>query len=415
MSTIVLQNAYPTDGYTGASGTTLIYGDILSNATGIQPSTIDAYVNGVLAFHGPNTFIAPYNGSQSSIVQISDSYDGYRLTIDNTETFSACTDISVNFQAEDTDANSLDETFSFRTGTNLISFDINLYEITLDVTFGGPMNSIGLTNPANYTFSNGMYARYIESIDSSTIRMWVELFYGEETFTITTSSDILDSYGDPIPSSYNGVALGPFPSEASFSNFNGKIRTSKNNSLISADANFIYMATDRGIDVLRRNNLSNASRWAQVFDEYGINSMYIANFGDDLEISDTAPPVFLSRTPVPGANVSSTTSVSVAIYDEHSAIEPTSLIIYIDNEIAFNGVQNGFANGYYGTVQLGYRTIYATISPPSAFLSGSTVWVRAIATDLLGNRLDSTYQFTIESGTLGFGLGSLGISSFGGI
>lgn len=416
MSTIVLQNAYPSDGYTGASGTTLIYGDILSDATGIQPSTIDAYVNGVLAFHGPSTFIAPYNGSQSSITQISSGgYDGYRLTIDNTETFSARTNISVNYLAEDTDANSLDETFSFRTGTDIISFDVNLYEITLDVTFGGPMNSIGFTNPANYVFSNGMYARYAELIDSSTVRLWVELFYGENTFTLTTSSDILDSYGDSIPPSYNGVTLGPFSSDASYSNFNGKVRTSKNNSLISTDANFIYMASDKGIDVLRRNNLSNASRWAQVFDEYGISSMYIADFGDDLDISETTSPVFLSRTPAPGTNAAANTSISIAIFDEHSAVEPTSLIIYINNEIAFNGVQSGFINGYCGTVQLGYRTIYATISAPSNFTSGDTVWVRAIATDLLGNRLDSSYQFSIESITLGFGLGSFGISSFGGI
>ena len=416
MSTIVLQNAYPIDGYTGASGNTLIYGDILSDAAGIQPSTIDAYVNGVLAFQGPSTFVAPYNGPQSSIVQVSEGgYDGYRLTLDNSQTFSARTDISVNYKAEDVDANTLDETFSFRTGTDIISLDVNLYEVTLDVTFGGPMNSIGLTNPANYTFSNGMYARFAEIIDSSTVRLWVELFYGEETFTLTTSSNILDSYGDRIPPSYNGVTLGPFQSEASFSNFNGKIRTSKSVNLISSDANFIYMASEKGIDVLRRNSLANASRWAQIFDEYGVNSMFVANYGEDLVITETTLPVFQNRIPAPGANVAATTSVAMTLYDEHSAIEPTSLVVYINNEIAFNGGQSGFINGYYGTIQLGYRTIAATISPPTDFTSGESVWVRVVATDLLGNRLDSSYQFSIESVSLGFGLGSFGISSFGGI
>ena len=144
----------------------------------------------------------------------------------------------------------MDESFSFRTATGISSAQYGPYEITIDVVFGSNLyDDTELTNPANYTFSNGMYARYVEKLTDNSIRLWIELFYGEELFTLTINSNIKDSYGYSIPSYWNTTTIEPFESTANIGNYNGKIRTWRESSLVSADTQRIYLAGSKGIDI----------------------------------------------------------------------------------------------------------------------------------------------------------------------
>lgn len=412
-----LRNRSPDAGESGVGKNALIEFDILDDAYGVDTDRLDAYVNGVQVFSGPSTFIAPYNGASSSITPTTvDGYAGYHVVLDNTGEFLPNSLFTIRVTAKDFADNLLDEAYAFRTATGFQSLVNDIYEITLLLTYAGPMTvNAEYFNAANYEFNNGMYARLVEVVDDQNVILWVENFHTNEEFDLSVSSNILDAYGSPIPDDFNSITVQPFQSTATISNFNGLIRSWRNNNVVLADSQRIYVAGIRGIDVYRKESSSNPARWGQILDEYGVDSMFVANFPSDLIISDGDTPFLENQTPAPLSSVSSAAVIAFTVSDVTTAVEPTAVTVYINGTIAFSGGFGGWANGYSGTVIVNHKELEFSIIPPVSFAVGSVVIVRVVAIDLLNNRLDTTYQFSITPAALtgGWGGGAWGEAPWG--
>ena len=411
-----LRNRNPDADSVGNEDNTNISVDILYGGSAtINLSTLDAYVDGVVAYSGlTDSFQNNFDGPSSAITQTTvDGYDGYHLVLDSTVDFLTSALKSVRISVRDTNGNHLDETYYFRIGISA-SVTASPYEITLDVVFSGDM-SIGpaLRKTSNYQFDNGMYARLVDVISARQVRLWVELFHSTSPFTLTFSDEIIDAYGGGLVASSNPVTIVPFYSTADLTNFNGRVRTWRQSNIVRADSQRIYLAGIRGIDVFRKQTEATPVRWGQVFDAYGINAMFVANFGGDLVISDTAPPFLTGQSPTPGGSMSAAGPISFTIQDTTTAVEITSTTVYINDALAFSGGINGWANGYYGAIAVGHKTLSFEIYSADSFPAGEGS-IRIIATDLMGNSLDETYTFSIAA-TLGFGAGGFGLFGFGGV
>lgn len=415
-----LRNHTPGISETGVDGDTSISVDILDESNGVDIDTIDAYMNGVHVFNGPSTFLSPWNGAGSAIGPTTvDGYDGYSLVlVGSAGTLPARTDHTVRIIARDTAGLLTDESWTFRTGMDIQSLVEGTFEIDLVLTFGGEMTvNSDLFEPANYVFNNGMYVRLVELIDNQSVRLWTEFFHSNDTFQLAVGSNVLDSYGDALPSSYNTVDISPFKSDANIGNFNGLIRTKRVGNVILADSQRIYVAGSRGIDVFRKETSSIPRRFGQVFDGYNITAMFVANFPGALQIVDGEAPFLSNQSPAPNTSTTNNTSIAFSIEDRTTAVEITSTTIYVNNDVAFRGGFEGWSNNYKGNIVISYRTLNFTIKPPTVFSLGDVVSVRVVASDLLGNQLDTTYYYIIGTDeiTEGWGGDEWGFSGWGGI
>jgi hypothetical protein len=315
-----------------------------------------------------------------------------------------------------------DAHFSFRTGFSIDIVEVSLYEITLDLTFTDLLKiDNGLLNSSNYIFNNGMYARKVDIISivggfAEKIRLWAELFSNNSSFNLQLSSDILDQYGFSIPGSYNFEIISPFISEANISNYNGKIRTGRESELVFADSQRIYLAGKKGIDVFRKQSKTTPVKWAQILDGYEITAMFVANPDGDVIITDTNPPFLQDQIPIPDGTMISTEPIQFTIADLKTSIEITSVMVYINNQLIFQGAGGGWSNDFFGKITIGYKKLDFYTKPNVPFILSSVVYVRVIARDLLNNLLDTTYSFTVSEngGEPLFGEGGFGDSEFGG-
>lgn len=407
-----LKNASPT---TNAPLDAIISVDILDDYSGVNPHSLDAYVDGYKVFSGPGTFFTPYNGYASTIVSTSvDGYDGYHLSIDNYGLYDSYSLYSVRVVGKDYYGNAFDEYFSFKTGAypHIVNIEPNPFEITLDVIFNVPMtNDASLRDPVSYQFNHGMYARDVDIIDPDRIRLWVELFDNHDVFRLTVDTSITSVDGYTFWPGTNVYNIMPFKASAHMTNYNATVRTWRDSNFIQADQNRIYLAGKAGIDIFRKLSSSRITRWGQIFDSYGVEAMHVAHHGGDYKFVDNTAPFLINRDPAPNSNWNNIGPILLTVADVHTAVEITSLRIYVNDADAFRGNFGGFTNGYTGNILAGYKTLVAVIYPPIAFPEGSDVYVRVVATDLLGNELDTIYKFSI--GTGGFGTGSFGMFAFG--
>ena len=408
-----LRNRDPDAGEAGVEGSSNIEFDLLDDASGVNTATIDAYVEGALVFSGPSTFIAPFDGPSSAITAtIVDGYAGFHMVLDRTSKLPGSTLTDVRVSARDLFSNHLDETYTFRTAAGIDLATVGPFEINVNLRFSEDMTG-ELDNPANYSFGGGAYARLVEVFSQRDVRLWVEQFQGNDPFTIITNSNILDSYSAPLPASA-AIELTPFQSGANMSNTNGRVRTWRESVAVAQDEERIILAGTKGIDVFdKRISVSPPARWGQIFDDYGIDALFYANFGGDFLFSDNEPPFFAARSPGPSSTALPTTNITFTIEDEDTAVEITATAVYVNALLAFSGSE-GFVNGFSGEITVGYQQLNFTITPPAPFTPGTTISVRAMATDLLGNTLNQTYSFSIVSPTPGgFGTGPFGVGSFG--
>jgi hypothetical protein len=394
--------------------------DILDDASGVALSSLQAYVNGALAFSGPGTFVPPYNGYNSSILPvIVDGYNGYHLVLDNTGRLVPSVDYTIRVLGQDSYGNSFDESFTFRTvlSTSIIDLRPELYEITLDLTFDTPMlEDENLINPANYTFEGyGTYARKVDILAPDKVRLWVELFYGQDNFEITVNSAIKNIDGYSILPPGNTYGVSPFKADATFTNYNAMVRTWHDSNIIAADSQRVYLSGTKGIDVFRKESATRFARWGQIFDEYGIDSMYVANYPSDLIITDTTAPELVDVNPVPNSYVSADTRLSFKVRDTTTAVEITNLRVYVDGDLAFSGGYGGWGSGWSGIIETSHHQLEVEMWPNTYFSTGSVVNVRIVAEDLLGNGLDESYVFYIIVPIGGFGGVPFGWSPFGNV
>jgi hypothetical protein len=340
--------------------------------------------------------------------------------------FPASGSVTVRVISADYESNPLDESWQFFTETSILDVDFGPFEITLDVVFSGAMlQNSALVDPANYQFDGDMYTRLVEILDDDEVRLWVELFQGEGPFTLTLSPDVRDSYGISLSGAAAQFEVPVFQSDATMSATNGLVRTwagrgaafpQQGSRYAAMDSQRVYLAGARGIDAFRRDTVGTVVRWAQVMDEYGIDTMFVANYDPDYVFEDIVPPFVENRVPAAGStDADSTTSIRFDVADAITAVEIVATAVYVNGTLAFAGGSGGWKNDWSGDIRVQHRSLDFTLRPPSPFTPGTTVSVRVVAFDLLDNALDTTYTFRIAAIPLGgFGTGPFGSGPFGG-
>lgn len=103
--------------------------DIVDRGSGVQASTLDAYVNGADAYDGVSGFIFPYNGPSSSFSFVPggsiEGYDAYQVVIDNLALYSEGSIVTTRVTGDDNYGGSMDESWSFTIITSPVTFPVN--------------------------------------------------------------------------------------------------------------------------------------------------------------------------------------------------------------------------------------------------------------------------------------------------
>ncbi|MFA5048777.1 MAG: hypothetical protein WC516_07160 [Patescibacteria group bacterium] len=381
-------NKIPNNLQPGIDFSTTISADILDSFD-ILFSSIRIYIDNNLVFNG-NSFIYPYIGTVTpTIVGL---FKGFHLIIENEEPYNASNWITVRLLAENILGFDIDESWKFYTKTSIKQIEQGPYEITVDLTFSGPMyNDIEFTNSANYKFTNGAYARKIEKLNDDQVRIWTEYLYGHTLFDLSVFN-VKDNYNFLIYE--NTISIAPFYSTASLGSYNGMIRTFHDSRFITSDSQRIYLAGSKGLDIFKTEKRINKT-WAQVFDSYGTDSMVVVNYPNDLTINDNIPPYISYALPNNGGTAFSNTHIIFIISDLSTSIEISSLVIYINGILVFIGNNGGWQYGVSGNIDIGYKNIKVEFWLSTLFVVGTSVIVRIIADDLMKNKMDSSYSFTI--------------------
>jgi hypothetical protein len=383
--------------------------NVLDDYSGVWPDRINVRIDSVPAFSGPSTFLAPFDLLSSITPVIINGYDGYNLRFVRNDLYDHNTTHCVDIEGCDNyskscpvgDENCFYDSYNYcykiSRLAKMIDLRPNLYEITLDLKFDTlMMQDDNLRNSANYHFDNGMYARKVDIIDGYNVRLWVELFYGSD-FILTADQNIINADGYSLPLNDDSYGISPFQSDATFSNYNGMVRTWHESGNIMSDSERIYLASTKGIDVFAKlYNSSGFFRWGHIFDEYGIDAMYVANYPSDLEITDTVAPFLANIVPSPSSFAPANTHISFDVVDTITAVEITTLRVYINGGLAFSGGYSGWQSGWFGEINIGYRQLSVELWPDVNFTSGLTVTVRIVASDFMGNEMDESYSFFIN-------------------
>jgi hypothetical protein len=144
--------------------------------------------------------------------------------------------------------------------------------------------------------------------------------------------------------------------------------------------------------------------------------MFVANFGGGYKFRDEEPPYLVDQSPSPGETVSTPdTQLEFTIRDKKTAVEPTAVSIFVNGVKAFGG-DVGWLNGFSGQIVIKHKNLEVAVTHPSPIVEDSTVSVRVLATDLMGNSLDTQYLYYVVSPIalhMGWGFGMFGLSNFG--
>lgn len=101
MSSPFIERETPYPGSFDSPKDTLVSFDIADPGGDLNPSLIDAYIDGADAYHGTTGFVPPYDGPLSSVQFIPGGsfwgYDAYRITIDKTTDYPNITSISASY------------------------------------------------------------------------------------------------------------------------------------------------------------------------------------------------------------------------------------------------------------------------------------------------------------------------------
>jgi hypothetical protein len=349
----------------------------------LLPGTFEFYVNGSQAYGG-NAWIAPYDGYVGRVSI--DGYDGYHVRIDR-PTLPASSRVDIRVVAADSQAGLLDQTYGFWIAPTAFSPVVDPYEITLRLVFSGAMDPVTILDASLFRISGGAYARKVDILSQSELRLWVEGLTGEEPFTMTVSSLVADIHGGH-PAGDIVLPVPVFQSDALF-----PLRSWHVSQVALQDAQRAYFAGYRGVDVLDiRFGMAASNRWAQVLDAYGVVAMCLS--GDGYDFSVGVPPILADLDPPPYAvGVPTGTGIRFSVVGETTSVEMSSLAIYVDTVLAFGGI-GGWVGNWGGQITVRHQGFDVELLPPEPFAPDSRVVVRVVVSDLLGTSSDTTYSFT---------------------
>ena len=120
-----LENEFPDDGTT-TTYDTAVYVNIKDDGVGVDQSTIDAYVNGVIAYTG-SSFVSPYDGDDSDCYAIS---GGYHINIDTDLYFYSS---EIRIVARDDGGTQMDDSWEFTVDPTELTEHVNSNSIAVAV------------------------------------------------------------------------------------------------------------------------------------------------------------------------------------------------------------------------------------------------------------------------------------------
>ncbi len=363
------------------------YGDTLA-------SSIRIYVGKTQVYSGSTqSWTAPYDGYFGKILV--DGYDGYHIRIDHPISAPSAR-IDIRVLASDAQGGDLDETYGFWIAPSALQPSLGPYEITVELPFSGAMDPASVFDASLFHLSGGAYVKFVEILTPDRVRLWVERLWSVETISLTVSRLVADTRGaHPIFDTVFDISK--FNSTAFFSNATGLLRTWHVDHLVQSDLRRAYFAGEKGVDIFdTRFGIQNAFRWAQVLDEYGIMAMCVLNSADSYSFDTITSPHLENLNPWAGqGGVSTNANISFSVLHSLISVEAISLVIYVNTILVFAGSAGGWAHSWGGQIAARPEGLDVELFSPAPFAAGSTVFVRVMASDLLGNQLDMTYSFTV--------------------
>lgn len=449
----------PSSGVSCADPDVQITVDILDDSL-VKQTTLDAYVEGNWAYKGASdSFVAPYNGGASAVTPLSvGEYDGYRLIIDKTSSYSGS--ITVRVLADDAYGNSVDQSWSFTPDTTapyltdinpdetwvcptaLITYDI------LDVCAGVKENTLDAYVDGYWALRKGVFADAYDGALSLITPISVGGQDGYEvvidnTSTYANTPVIVDAYGDDgygnslwdtwyffvdyVPPSIDGYdpasgATNQWSNTAI--TFNVKdVQTGISQSSIDAYVgdSWVY---DGSTDTFK-SPYDTSSTITPVSDGY---QLYLVNDNEDytgtVEVDayaadvcgnarspsswsfsiDAIDPYLDGYTPAAGTTAESNSLIVITMKDDETAVDPTSIDAYVDGTWAYDGATDTFKSTFGGasseltSVTDGYKlTLHNT-----TFYKSSPVSVQIYFTDRGSNTVTDSWDWSIEVPTVLF-------------
>ena len=158
------------------------------------------------------------------------------------------------------------------------------YPSTVEVQFTHSMsNTSVLRDTSTYRLNNGAYVTNVEVLDEERIRLTTENLFGFKEFTLSveTGTEELESTDGYAFDKTNTATIelsGESEGIYALSAANGRIKSGQKAVKVYSDANYFYVMTESGIDVVDKNSLFNKGF---VLQQSGFNTIFIGGNDED--------------------------------------------------------------------------------------------------------------------------------------
>ncbi len=344
-----LENVVPVDGSVNVDEFSSISFDLLDDGY-VNLNQVDAYVNSVLVFSGPSTFIAPWNGPSSAVTQTTvDGYDGYHIVLDYIGQLNSAQQYVVRITARDMNNNSLDTQFSFMVRDYVLPFIEN------ESPINGSVNVNKYSNIVFEVFDDGY-------VDLSQIDAYVN---GAKVFE--NSSSFIYPWNGPSSAVTNVTNIDGYDGYHIVIDNIGQLRS-----------NYFYTVRVTARDA---NNNSIESIY------YFTSEDYVSPFLDIIYPTDNL------------TGVNKSTTISSNILDD-GYLDLTQIDAYVDGTLVFSGPSTSvypWSMIVTNTTVDGYDGYYLELSNINQLQNNKYYDVRFTARDKSNNSMDSTYTFRTKT------------------
>lgn len=150
---------------------------------------------------------------------------------------------------------------------------------TIEIRFDREMNNnAALIDIATYTLNQGAFVTDVTLIDLETVRLTTENLFGYSQFILTVQPGLLGSSDGYDFDTVNNTAVVTLSGSAdeqtnALSAANGRLKSGQQAKRVFSDANFFYIMTESGFDIVSRNSLFNKGF---VLQESGFNTFFVS-------------------------------------------------------------------------------------------------------------------------------------------
>lgn len=332
------QSPYPNETHVAINKNLLTFDVVDYSPTLIDFSSLDAYVDGYLAFSG-GTFYPPFNSGGEYYSDISVSgQDGHRVVLDHYGTWNTNSPYTFRVVVSNI-AGTLDQSWNFTTSA-FIPPEIK--------------DLVPLEN----------------SLENDRLNRYIDLTIFSPIYTIIFA-DSIQVYINGDLALLNGGFFPPFDGP------DGYVDSTADGYRVRVDCTNVPWNSYKLIEV---NALAE--------DAYGFSLDETYNY----RIEDIRAPSNISTPLASETNVDKDVNLTFQIFDRGCGVRQNEIGIYINSVLAYDGSTDSFHVNYSGpnssivaNTYGGYDGYYVILDPINSFDSGDTISVQVIAKDNEGN------------------------------